>query len=85
MLGLIAAERLTYAAGDLMDIPGVPRQTRLIPFYEPLRLREVRQRLRIPKDIGPLVSDPGQSALNYPRAPVVGTVSRPTAGTWCGS
>ncbi len=75
VVALVAAERLTYAAGDLMNIPGVPRQTRLIPFYEPLRLREVRQRLRIPKDIGPLVSDPGQSALNYPRAPVVGTVS----------
>jgi hypothetical protein len=74
VLGLIAAERLTYAAGDLLDVPGVARQTRLIPLYEPLRLREVRQRLRIPKDTGPLAYDPGQSALNYPRSPVVGTV-----------
>jgi uncharacterized protein len=74
VLLLVAAERLTYAAGDLLDIPGVARQTRLIPLYEPLRLREVRQRLRIPKDTGPLVSDPGQSALDYPRSPVVGTV-----------
>jgi uncharacterized protein len=74
VLLLIAAERMAYAAGDLLDVPGVTRQTRLIPLYEPLRLREVRQRLRIPKDIGPLVSDPGQSALNYPRSPVAGTV-----------
>jgi uncharacterized protein len=74
VLALIAAERLTYAAGDLLNIPGVIRQTRLIPLYEPLRLREVRQRLRIPKDTGPLTSDPTQSALVYPRTPVVGTV-----------
>ena len=74
VLVLIAGERLTYAAGDLLNIPGVARQTRLIPLYEPLRLREVRQRLRIPKDVGPLVPDPGQSALNYPRSPVAGTV-----------
>src|SRR5262249_30412193 len=42
VLVLIAAERLTYAACALLDIPGVARQTRLIPLYEPLRLREVR-------------------------------------------
>lgn len=74
VLGLVAAERLTYAAGDLLDIPGVVRQTRLIPLYEPLRLREVRQRLRIRGDAGALTYDPSRSALNYPRVPVVGTV-----------
>ena len=74
VLGLVAAERLTYAAGELFDIPGIARQTRLIPLYEPLRLREVRQRLQIRGDAGPLTYDPSQSALSYPRAPVVGTV-----------
>lgn len=74
VLVLIAAERLTYAAGDLLNVPSVARQTRLIPLYEPLRLREVRQRLQIPKDIGPRTSDPTQSALVYPRMPVVGKV-----------
>jgi membrane-anchored protein YejM (alkaline phosphatase superfamily) len=74
VLVLVAAERLTYAAGDLLNIPGVARQIRLIPLYEPLRLRDVRQRLRIPKDTGPLAYDPAQSALAYPQAPVVGTV-----------
>jgi membrane-anchored protein YejM (alkaline phosphatase superfamily) len=72
VLGLIAAERLTYATGDLLDVPGVARQARLIPLYEPLRLREVRQRLRLRGDA--LAYDPAQSALVYPRVPVVGTV-----------
>ena len=74
VLGLVAAERLTFAAGDLFDIPGMARQTRLVPFYEPLRLREVRQRLRIRGDAGSLAHDPSQSGLNYPRSPVVGTI-----------
>ena len=72
VLGLVAAERLTYAAGDLFDIPGVARQARLIPLYEPLRLREVRQRLQIRGDA--LAYDARQSALVYPQAPVVGSV-----------
>jgi uncharacterized protein len=72
VLGLLAAERLTYAAGDLFDIPGVARQARLIPLYEPLRLREVRQRLQIRGDA--LAYDASQSALVYPQAPVVGSV-----------
>jgi hypothetical protein len=74
VLALVLAERLTYAAGDLLDVPGVARQARLIPFYEPLRLREVRQRLRIPSDAAALAYDPRRSALNYPRVPVAGTV-----------
>jgi membrane-anchored protein YejM (alkaline phosphatase superfamily) len=74
VLALVASERLAYAAGDLLDIPGVARQARLIPFYEPLRLREVRQRLRIRGDAGALAYDPRQSALNYPQVPVIGTV-----------
>jgi uncharacterized protein len=72
VLGLVAVERLTYAAGDLFDIPGVARQARLIPLYEPLRLREVRQRLQIRGDA--LAYDARQSALVYPQAPVVGSV-----------
>jgi membrane-anchored protein YejM (alkaline phosphatase superfamily) len=74
VLGLVAAERLTFAAGDLFDVPGMARQARLIPLYEPLRLREVRQRLRMQGDAGTLAYDPRQSALNYPRAPVVGAI-----------
>ncbi|HEY7141196.1 MAG TPA: sulfatase-like hydrolase/transferase [Methylomirabilota bacterium] len=73
-LGLVLAERLTYAASDLLEIPGVARQARLIPLYEPLRLRQVRQRLQLPSDPGVRSSDPGESALDYPRAAVVGSV-----------
>jgi membrane-anchored protein YejM (alkaline phosphatase superfamily) len=74
VLGLVAAERLTFAAGDLFDVSGIARQTRLVPLYEPLRLREVRQRLRIRGDAGALIYDPNESGLNYPRAPVVGKI-----------
>jgi membrane-anchored protein YejM (alkaline phosphatase superfamily) len=74
VLGLVAAERVTYAAGDLFGLSGIARQARLVPLYEPVRFREVRQRLRLPGDVGAPSVDPAQSGLNYPRAPVVGTV-----------
>lgn len=74
VLALVLVERATYAAGALLDIPGIARQTRLIPLYEPLRLREVRQRLQLPSDPAARAREPGGSALDYPRAPVVGAV-----------
>ena len=86
VLGLVAAERLTYAAGDLFDIPGVVRQARLIPLYEPLRLREVRQRLRIRGDAGALAYDPSRSTLELPAGARRRARSGPTIdGTSCGS
>jgi uncharacterized protein len=74
VLALVLVERVTYAAGDLLDIPGVARQTRLIPLYEPLRLREVRQRLRLPSDPVARPAEAGGGALNYPLARVAGPV-----------
>ena len=74
ILAFVAAERLTFAAGDLLDLPGVARQTRLVPLYEPLRLREVRQKLKIRGDSTTLVSDPSQSSLKYPLAPIAGRI-----------
>src|SRR5262245_12852644 len=75
VVGLVAAERLTYLAGDLLEIPSIVSEARVIPFYEPLRLREVRQRLQLPRDVAARTLDPTQSGLNYPREPVVGSVS----------
>jgi hypothetical protein len=74
IFGLVAAERLTFAAGDLLDVPGIARQTVLIPFYEPLRLREVRQRLRLRSDAGTPIYDPNHSGLSYPRESIRGTI-----------
>lgn len=69
------AERALFVWGDFHRMAEITRMTRLVPFYQPLRLRKLERRLGIETDVTaiPLVQS-GKSMLQYPRQPVIGRV-----------
>lgn len=70
------AERALYVWANFHRMVEITRMTRLVPLYQPLRLRKLERRLGIDTDVTgiPLVQS-GKSMLQYPRQPITGTVA----------
>jgi membrane-anchored protein YejM (alkaline phosphatase superfamily) len=76
VLGLVLTERLIYAAAEIVQIPAITREARLIPLYEPIRLRRSIDRAAFDATghVAAVPAPDAGSALAYPRAALTGQV-----------
>lgn len=71
-----AAERAVYVWANYRGVVAITRVTRLVPFYQPVRMRALDKKFGIaPARIAPAASGAGAGMLHYPLRALTGRVA----------